>query len=178
MQAGCSCCCSCFEPTQLQLEIVPPLSSEVVRHRHGYEEPTQQRASRRSRSRASDQQCRGCSFLWLQRCMREHCVVVPEPEEEAAAVTYVGVAGEPGMRLCVPLRCILACTSAGATGRRRQKVTCPRIPVGMRGSMQQVATATARSSCARRPGDGRLAADAGGRINRRPAWPDYIYINR
>lgn len=88
--------------------------------------------------------------------MREHCVVVPEPEEEAAAVTYVGVAGEPGMRLCVPLRCILACTSAGATGRRRQKVTCPRIPVGMRGSMQQVATATARSSCARRPGDGRL----------------------
>lgn len=48
MQAGCSCCCSCFEPTQLQLEIVPPLSSEVVRHRHGYEEPTQQRASRRA----------------------------------------------------------------------------------------------------------------------------------
>lgn len=38
MQAGCSCCCSCFEPTQLQLEIVPPLSSEVVRqHRHRYE---------------------------------------------------------------------------------------------------------------------------------------------
>lgn len=23
-----------------------------------------------------------------------------------------------------------------------------------------------------------LAGDAGGRINRRPAWPDYIYINR
>lgn len=171
MQAGCSSCCSCFEPTQLQLEIVlPPLSSEVVRHRHGYEEPTQQRASRRAGQVISS--------------------------AEAAVSFGSSAACESTVSSCAGIGSCRRHVRRRRRGARNEAVCAvalhPCLYVGRRDRKEKAKSYVSPDSrwhawidAAGGDSDGTIelraaargwetAADAGGRINRRPAWPDYF----